>query len=499
MRWDNNPENSRGYTPVYHPLPLPDAGDTMQPPLVCVRYSAALHPYVVGALHVLPYQYAYVGGNRDIQSLMQDLIALFAEAGLCGVDNMSDYRLRQSDDNLCLLEQSIDGGLTWLPAFDFSLCNSNIEILAHYQLQQQYTNTVNAQQLFEASYNGANDSIIVDNPTAAASYDTDPVHERAFCQALKLWVQATGAMLEEYAINQEQQSERLPVFVLGLIGVGLTIVTGGLGLLGGVIAGGLGFAGTVVGASLSGLALAVSQFDGDYSLFRSGAILKYIVCCVKQNLNGTLPSNENEWRALFSAPCGDESADEQKVREAMATIAGSTNAYLDFMDLYDLLITQANNGTITLPDCPLCGFDVSHIIEGAKLTHSYNVYEWGAYDTGLGVMRGEARTGSTKSNWGTINFPSSTYVTTVVIETYDQWCSGCSGRPSTVKIPDDGSIVNETYTRDFTAGWVSIEYEVYAYVDSIRIEQNASGEALYRRTTINMQTADGTNPFEGLT
>lgn len=71
--------------------------------LITVRFSASFD------LEEIPVTFG--GGFRGVT--------------FCGDVSIMPYQLRQNADNPCLLEQSLNGGQTWLTAFDYSLCENN--------------------------------------------------------------------------------------------------------------------------------------------------------------------------------------------------------------------------------------------------------------------------------------------------------------------------------------------------------------------------------------
>lgn len=71
---------------------------------------------------------------------------------LCGFDSTVEatnmFQLRQSPTDSCLLEQTLDGGLTWIPAFDFAECDA-----IGTPAEPDFTR-YNEQGIYEESYDG---------------------------------------------------------------------------------------------------------------------------------------------------------------------------------------------------------------------------------------------------------------------------------------------------------------------------------------------------------
>jgi len=69
---------------------------------------------------------------------------------LCGLSVLGSeemFRLRQNEENNCLLEQSLDNGQTWLTAFDYGLCNNE-------PIEYRYTQQPDGTLLLEESTDG---------------------------------------------------------------------------------------------------------------------------------------------------------------------------------------------------------------------------------------------------------------------------------------------------------------------------------------------------------
>jgi len=111
----------------------------------------------------------------------------------CEVGNV--YALRQNEENPCLLEQSIDGGVTWTPAFDFEQCpGGGISVATQITLNNQLIIAT-----YIENYNGTPSSV---NENAPDDYFSDGTNYReiALCMALDAYI---TSYLEEWRRRAE--------------------------------------------------------------------------------------------------------------------------------------------------------------------------------------------------------------------------------------------------------------------------------------------------------
>lgn len=116
---------------------LPDVinpGDT-----VCVQFRIPNAPEyrraVLGWVHELGKWYLWEktapGDTRAKEAAQLFRLLLLTSmqiADECGSTEMP-FQLRQNSENKCLLEQSLDGGVNWTPAFDYSLCGKGAPLV----------------------------------------------------------------------------------------------------------------------------------------------------------------------------------------------------------------------------------------------------------------------------------------------------------------------------------------------------------------------------------
>lgn len=120
------PQAMRNFTPWLNPVPAPSVSSHDEEPARCIRISEALIPYLLGMLELARYEHSFTGSEEDKLRAMvvfQNLGRAFVLDDECiDCEDTDMFRLRQSSENPCWLEQSWDNGETWSLAFDYLAC-----------------------------------------------------------------------------------------------------------------------------------------------------------------------------------------------------------------------------------------------------------------------------------------------------------------------------------------------------------------------------------------
>lgn len=95
---------------------FPPVAGIFDEPLRCYKVNEEWAKHIMGAVAVLSFWTAWEGSQDDRNLAVQEIMD-FMIGEVCGM-----FLLRQNPTNNCLLEQSVDGGDNWTPAFNFSLC-----------------------------------------------------------------------------------------------------------------------------------------------------------------------------------------------------------------------------------------------------------------------------------------------------------------------------------------------------------------------------------------
>jgi len=253
------------------------------------------------------------------------------------------FQLRQNPDNLCLLEQSHDGGDTWSPAFDYSLCGLSNE---DYESYQQRSEAENQRRL--DLYDGTPDSIHDDTPTTY--FDDGSGGELALCAALYAYVQRQ--------VHDTQWRYRIAAGLAGA-GAGLLAMTGIIGLVvGGLVA-------FIVGLALADVEAAANDEQA----------IKNVTCALKDDLLGT-PVTLSDFQAGIAA-LSSAIHNEQTIIAILQGNMGATVNYLMFLEMLGQAQGAALAGVVSCPCsdtwCYLFDFETAGIDDWADNNLGYTM------------------------------------------------------------------------------------------------------------------------------
>lgn len=130
------------------------------------------------------------------------------------------YLLRQSAQNPCILEQSVDGGVSWSQAFDYSLCLGMLGTAGD-------TGTAQTMIQLVQIYNTGGDSDLAPNMTQIA-YQS--IRQDAFCYAIEAWARSVFAAGRKRA-EGEARRDRLVRGALEVASIVFAYFTGGISAL----------------------------------------------------------------------------------------------------------------------------------------------------------------------------------------------------------------------------------------------------------------------------
>jgi len=164
-------------------------------------------------------------------------------------DNCMKFELRQNPTNACLIEQSLDGGETWITAFDLSLCTSivdgtsqvSIDILENIQLtnlNNQYNDYIENyfQDIYNNYVNNYVDSPDDVYPDLAYGGANESELNAAYCNAVYTLVKASAEVgvkgVQEYDELQDQLNQGIQIAgaLLTIIAVAAALPTAGASL-----------------------------------------------------------------------------------------------------------------------------------------------------------------------------------------------------------------------------------------------------------------------------
>lgn len=225
------------------------------------------------------------------------------------------FLLRQSAENPCILEQSVDGGLNWTFAFDYSLCGADN---VSYEEYQQRQDTENARRL--SLYDGTPDSIHEDTPTT--TFEAGGGGMTALCAAIDAYVRRQ--------IHDTQWRYRVAAG-LAAAGVGLLAMTGILGVVvGGVVA-------FIVGLALADVENAANDENA----------IKEVVCALKDEFDGLAVTEANFVAAITALSSAVHN--EQTIIAILQGNMGATVNYLMFLEMLGEAQGAAIAGVVSCP------------------------------------------------------------------------------------------------------------------------------------------------------
>jgi len=227
------------------------------------------------------------------------------------------FQLRQSPADNCLLEQSLDGGQTWITAFDYTLCLDNsARDYADREAQRVANN-----DRWDTLYDGTPQSIHQDCPSV---YDQGTGGDLALCAAVKAYVDAQ--VLD--TLNKYRIAAGLAAAGTGLLG-SVSII--------GLIPG---------GAVLFIIVLALADVEAAAA---DRVALNNVICNLKDALEGQAVTPAS-FQTAISGLTGNNHNEDTIIYILQGNAATEIN-YLYFLDLLGEAQNPAEAGVL---DCP-CG------------------------------------------------------------------------------------------------------------------------------------------------
>jgi hypothetical protein len=303
------------------------------------------------------------GGIREIRFCGEEIP--------CGCeDDLATFRLRQNEENLCQLQQSFDGGLTWSLAFDYSKCRprpSNIEINNFNQtIINQYTQIMNTY-----NDNGQTVALIAPSLVYNGNEEQDAWRDTAICVAIH--------DLVDWACEIEIEKRQDTSLIAGLSGAVLGIIGAlmGAGIIIGTAGTGLpllfGIGGTVIGASYA----VWGELSSD--LLENQDARKAVACCIADYLEGQTPTKNVFADAVGTCnfPFGSYEAQ----------LAAAISGVLERDDVHATFLAYAqdnyNYAKLGLIECP-CGDEWEHTFDFTLASLGFEEYGAGVYVAGVG-------------------------------------------------------------------------------------------------------------------
>lgn len=314
-----------GYDPRYTPVGIPSAGVFDEPTyMICI--NAEWWGHVGGVLSRLAELDAWKSDDiEEKREAVQSALLILQEIGKRVECGMSQFLLRQSPTNSCILQQSSDGGQTWITAFNYSLCSTGGG--------GQTINITNAQTYIEHVTNQWNTDIdIVYNNITINDGDTNA----SYCHALKVLI--IGIL--QGALERLQNGNNQELVIQAIVG-GVSIA--GAFIFGTPLAG----LTTAIGVTLS---LATSAVMGQLDenkiarVLGDDGLLDEIRCCAYQNIENTKVS-ELSFSQMFDS-CSSTNADVENAYVILREVVGSFDVFITFLEAVNVAYDYSVSGAL---------------------------------------------------------------------------------------------------------------------------------------------------------
>lgn len=300
------------------------------PPTRCYRANEEWAKHIMGAVTGLQAWKAWTGEQDELNEAVQSIME-FMVGEVCAM-----FLLRQSPVSNCLLEQSTDGGDTWTPAFDYSLCmggGSDASITIYINIA--IANLVVLNQLYIDA--GLDITIMYPN----VEYDSGPQdadRDTALCYSIEALTEGIYNAAEAVINQQISRVNFLSQVISGLTG-------GYFASDGNLIA---ALAQSVVDAIFGTDALEAAS-----DALANADARRAVVCCIYDNLQGNTATYAL-WQ-LAGAGCGfGAGTDEELLLDVLTPIFAGLDAYLSWITLLSNGVDLAITGLIG-NDCDTCG------------------------------------------------------------------------------------------------------------------------------------------------
>lgn len=481
------------YTPFYGGLQTPIFDNAYDDPdQVCIKVPRTAVALILGALLPAAYDEAWQGSTEQKAMAVRAAKSLIAK--ITEYEDCVMYRLRSDPIDPCHVQQSLDGGLTWITAFRLDGCGSS---------KPSIIDQIKADELVEQimlDYT-ANPDVTYDYLQPTYDPELHPYVDLTLCFALQKLVEVicTAVATEiEASEDAAQQDASLGAAILGLAAAILGAFTGGATWVG------YAALGAGIGAASAGLGGLLIDYPSANWLDHEAH--KEVACCMFVALRGTRPTFSTLQNSL--SQCAPSETDYWyphflAVGEALArveTFVGWSKIYDDMAELFAMGLPAE------VVDCP-CLTDWTHTIGAISgvgdpdaWNDDYVTIVYGSVSGGIvvGESAGDFADPTGDVSEVIINVPSlqgggQSVITQVKIETRVQWKAGTSSRPQLWRIVgNDGDIVNEVGTWAFPQNNWTKNYPINQIVTQIQVRARINGNADILRITI---TGTGANPF----
>lgn len=320
-------------------------------PTRCYRINEQWAKIVMGWVKWLATMSAWVDAENDLYPAIAEIL-LFT----IGEDCM-DFQLRQSPENSCIMEQSIDGGLNWTPVFDFSLCTSIVDgsdtVISNYQYNEYFNNVfTEIYNSFVTNYIDSPDDVY---PDLAYGGGMDAELDSAYCNSVYVLVSTSADVAIQGIQSLDEQQQQFNVwvsmvgFVLTAIAIAGALPTAGASLV--ALAGLATWWGPVVGVTAAIANKLLNQWQASQiSQYQDTAAQFEVTCYIVNNL----PGNQNTQASFLSFMQNHTlTGNAAVIADNLAILLESDATYAAFLEKWENNLEFANAGIALYCPCDL--------------------------------------------------------------------------------------------------------------------------------------------------
>lgn len=331
---DQNEILAPNYDTRFTPAPTPSAG-VFSPPTYMICINAEWWSHIGGVIMRLTELDAWKSDDiEDQRNAVEGTLLVLNEIGKrieCG--DMATFELRQNPENDCQLQQTLDGGETWVTVFDYALCKS---------IGGGSTINITENNAYIDELNTTYDIDI--NLIGAKLIDNDGATNSALCHALKALILSTlQGVLQRLEDGNNQE--------LVTLAVQGAIATVGAFIFGTPASGMATAVGTAVALASNAI---INQYEENQlrSIVESEVVRQELLCCAYSAIVDTKPT-EIEFNQMFDG-CLGLSSDAQDMLPALIDAVQSRDVFLTFLEVASQAYDYSNVGVLT-NDCENCG------------------------------------------------------------------------------------------------------------------------------------------------
>jgi hypothetical protein len=471
------------YAPFSGEIPSPGVAYDAAP-YHCLKISEAWVPIVIGALNALAYECGYVtdeAGQIFAANEAKMLILAVAHGNIACVEDVM-YLLRQSPFDPCVLEQSVDNGLSWTTAFDYRRCFAKQKTFTEPELHDIIvTANVDVQALITIYQN---DPVNIFTDGTFDQGPDDELRNGAMCYALNLLIVDLSQMAADRMNNGTDWRDVARFVAVAVKTVGEIILAFGGSVL--LSTKPEWFYATAVAVGVSNWAIGfidANDREPDLVPLLSSDVQQALICCAMGVLQGNTPSIGLFSSIFTGCSVPDMNADTLELLEYLTENEG---VYLSFLQMCQTSFEALGGGQTFACGCGDEMIAADFTTEtGSEPGVLYGIAAWqvmssrlgcGVYVAETGILAGnQSNAGFTKRRGVAIYAPVSGTVARVRVN-YDMEISNYmdGGEPAAISYGGDQRVFSIVEVGNGNDRWIervasrvltsdNLSAEVYCY------------------------------------